>query len=315
MPIAPTSQKQYINTYLSLVKKAKSENLDKIFEYIKTADVKTATKLSYLNSIISLKKFDPELVKGDLTKIADLRDKLGIELEKSKTADNTSDKQKKALMIINLDKLKTFVEKLKGEADKSLEDLETYILIALMVEYPLRNDLQEIFLTQHKKDLEKKVNFLYIPPKGDAILKLNQYKTSRTHGPITIEIKSELTDAIRKLIKTDDRKYLFINQSGEPLSSSNFTHRLNRIFKKEFGIPISSTLIRKIYLTSKYGKQTQDQKTDAQIFGHSLSTQQGTYIANNPTVILAQGEPIVTKPVIQQRIRGTGKFSYIFIDI
>jgi hypothetical protein len=88
-----------------------------------------------------------------------------------------------------------------------------------------------------------------------------------------------MTNDIKRLT-SDGRKYLFVNIKGDPLSSSSFTHKLNRIFMKRFGVPISSTLIRKIYLTGKYGKVLEEMKDDSKVMGHSLGTQQKIYIRN-----------------------------------
>lgn len=284
--IANSSKKQYLATYLSLIEKSKTEELEDIYKYIKDSKVKNATKLSYLNSIISLKKLDSKLVKGDLSKIIEYRDRLNIELENLKAKDNLNQHQHEALNKVNLQQLEDFVKKLNDNKNSSKKALEDYLLIAMMVKYPLRNDLQEILLTNYKKDLDGDVNCLYIPNNNNekAILSLPHYKTSKTHGTLNIMIEKNLINDIKKLIKMDNRQYLFTNQLGNPLSSSNFTQKLNKITKKEFGIPISSTIIRKIYLTSKYGKTLENMKEDAKLLGHNLETQQNTYIANKPII-------------------------------
>jgi integrase len=77
-----------------------------------------------------------------------------------------------------------------------------------------------------------------------GVLAIREYKTSKTNGDINITLDPEMTNDIKRLT-SDGRKYLFVNIKGDPLSSSSFTHKLNRIFMKRFGVPISSTLIRK----------------------------------------------------------------------
>lgn len=149
-----------------------------------------------------------------------------------------------------------------------------------MSQYPIRNDLQEIFITNYKTDTNKPVNTIWIPiGKKNAIIYLKEYKTSKTNGDVILNLDDDITKDIRKLIK-DGRLYLFQNGKGEPLSSSLFTHRLNKLFMKEFGVPISSTILRKIYLTNKYKDVIGEMAKDAKIMGHNIDTQREVYIDN-----------------------------------
>lgn len=286
MSISNTSAMQYARTYLFLIKKAGSENIDDIFQVIKTAQVKNNTRMAYLNAIIALKKQDPSLVHGDLTQLIQFRDEIQEYLEEEREANNANASQTAAMSQVNLEQLHQFVDKLAERKYDSIKKLENYLLIKLMVTYPLRNDLQDIALTWDKRDLTRDQNMLYIPvlPDEPAVLSLPHYKTSKTHGRVMIRLDPSLTPDIQ-LLSEDSRRYLFASDKGEPLSSSNFTHRLNKIFLKEFGVKISSTLIRKIYLTGKYGQILENMRQDAQLMGHNLQTQQNSYISNNPQIL------------------------------
>lgn len=279
--VSQTSINQYIKTYNALVRNVGSHDIDKIFKFILDSNVKNNTKTSYLNSIISLKKHDNNLVGGDLSKIIELRDKLNVEIENDRAKNNITSKQSHVMETVTINDLHDFVNTLNANKYSSSKNLEDYILIALMVKYPLRNDLQDILIITNKKECKGcLVNYLYVPPKGEAILRLSQYKTAKTNGDITINVDADLSSDIRKLLKIDGRKFLFVDKHGNPLTSSNFTHRLNRIFTNQFGLPISSTLIRKIYLTGKYKNVLEDMRDDAHIMGHSMATQQASYIKN-----------------------------------
>lgn len=283
MSTSDNTKVQYLKTFLSLIKKCGSEDLDKIYEYIIESKAKPNTRLNYLNTLIGLKKSDPTLITGDLSKFIEMRDKLKTEVEGGRKVSNVSENQKKVLDAVNLQNLEEFAKDLEVNKDRSLRDLENYLLIKMMINYPLRNDLQEVYLTNVKRDLAKDENILYIPKtRGNAVLSLKHYKTSKTHGNIEITFDTSLTNDLKKLAKIDpERQYLFQTKDKKPMSSSNFTHRLNTLFKNQFGMPFSSTLIRKIYLTSKYKPVTDEMKTDAQIMGHSLATQRENYIRND----------------------------------
>lgn len=279
--LSKNTTEHYERTYNMIVKKALSNKLSDLYNYIKKADVKDNTKLSYLNSIISLKKHDESRIKGNLTKITKYRDDLNTDIEKQRNKNNITDNQKKAVDTVSYEDLIKYKDELKEIKNKNVKSLENYLLIALMLLFPLRNDLQDIKFTNKKIDIRKDNNIIYIPKKGNLTLYLKQYKTSRTQGELVLEIPEELSNDIRHLIKIDsNRKYLFETIKNEPYTSSAFTHKLNALLKKKFNIKIGSTLIRKIYLTSKYSNVLKEMKDDSKVMGHSTQTAQNIYIDN-----------------------------------
>ena len=75
-------------------------------------------------------------------------------------------------------------------------------------------------------------------------------------------------------IKNND--FLITNlKTNEPLKNTNsMTLLLNRIFKKNVG----SSMLRKVYLTNKYGDQAQELIKDVSNMGTSTQTAQNNYI-------------------------------------
>lgn len=65
-----------------------------------------------------------------------------------------------------------------------------------------------------------------------------------------------------------------------PLGANELTKTLQRIFKKYAGVKISTTLLRKAYLTNKYGdeKAITEKEKDAQMMGHSREEAAKSYI-------------------------------------
>lgn len=274
------SRRQYVTTYQNLVKRAGSSSLPAIYDYIVNSDVKDATKLSYLNAVISLKKLDSSLVKGNMDEINALRDKLNLKLEKDRKENNLNENQANVMSKVNMDDLNKMVDNLEQTKDKSTKALEDYLLMKMMISYPLRNDLMEVVLTNNKTQLRQPGNYLFLPKSGDAKLLIKEHKTEKK-GPLDIQISPEITKDIRALSRRDpNRGYLFVNANNEPITSSALTHKLNRITKKGVGVPLSSTLIRKIYLTDKYSDVMDEMKKDSKMMGHSQDMQQKVYIAN-----------------------------------
>lgn len=275
------SKTQYESTYKMLVKNAGSDKPSDLYEYILKKKIKDNTKANYLNSIISLKKIDKDLVKGDLSEISEYRDKLNLKIEKDRETDNITSGQKKAMENVDLNKLNDLVTELDKKKNTSLKTLEDYILLYLMIKYPIRNDLQEIEIVKAKKDIKSNKNILFLG-KTTSTIYLREYKTSKSFGEIKIDLNEDITKDIHNLVNRDiNRKFLFVGKENKPLSTSSLTHRLNSITKKYLGYPLGSTLIRKIYLSGKYAPVIEQMKDDAKVMGHSTNTAQAVYIKNS----------------------------------
>jgi len=272
----------YLNNLIALMKKAKTEDAVELMGWIMKQNTKLRTKHNYLNSIVSVDKMKPGFIKGDISKVKDERDKLQTEINATVKENNITDKQKEVMDNIKWDDVVGLSEKLneaKGNSPKALED---YLLVALM-NPPLRNDLQEIRVSRNGRDCKDNCVFVPKNKKGTAKLFIRDHKTTSRGGEAIVRpLSLEITHDIQKLVG-DGRSHLFSDRSGKPYTSSSFTHRLNGIFKKHLGYNVSSTLLRKMYLTDKYKdyKKVQvEMAEDAKQMGHSVGTQQNHYVGN-----------------------------------
>jgi hypothetical protein len=78
------------------------------------------------------------------------------------------------------------------------------------------------------------------------------------------------------MTKNTEFKFL-VYADGSPLTAVN---SITRILNKVFGRKIGSSMIRHIYLSSKYADVKDEQKEDAIAMGHSVAEQQNTYVKN-----------------------------------
>jgi integrase len=112
------------------------------------------------------------------------------------------------------------------------------------------------------------------------------YKTSKKHGQQIQDINEELLKCIDlylkfhpkikgKVKKTTDTPFL-VGFDGNPLAQVN---SMTKIFNKIFGKKISSSALRHIFLSDKYGSIVKDMKNDAEKMGHTVETQKD-YIKN-----------------------------------
>lgn len=276
---------QYKASYDRLVRNAGSSNLPTILSHIQSSPSKPSTKRMALNSVIGLARAGllPPTGGTDISQFEELRDSLGVQLAETRDGDNITDGQKAALASVSLKDLQDGVQRLNLLKTKSLRDLEDYIALAILVKYPLRNDLIDLQIhrgsNQTCPDPGNWIQWTKAKTGGLNIY-LREYKTAEANGPITIHISDRgINEAVRML--PDDRKYLLQTASGTPLSTSDFTHRLNRLGERLFGQRISTTTIRKIYLTDKYAATLGGMREDSRVMMHSLAMQQSTYISNS----------------------------------
>ena len=95
-------------------------------------------------------------------------------------------------------------------------------------------------------------------------------------------LRTQRVAAMRQwLYVSPNPEYILVNvKNGEPMTSLNITQALTRIFKTHFNKNVSTTLLRHIVLTEKFGKQLQEMEAMADVMGHNISTAQSVYIKN-----------------------------------
>ena len=107
----------------------------------------------------------------------------------------------------------------------------------------------------------------------NGILYFNVYKTAKTYGTQTLEIKTlapDLDKMIKKWIKLNDNEYMLFGTNGNKLTSPQVTKKLNQIFN---GRNISTDILRHVFLTHKFGKVQADMKLTAKQMANSPAEQ------------------------------------------
>jgi hypothetical protein len=110
----------------------------------------------------------------------------------------------------------------------------------------------------------------------DGKFVFNVYKTARTYGRQSETIPPELQKILDiYMSEHSDTPELLVKKNGVPMKlSSEITHRLNKIF----GRKLSTSMLRNIYLTSKYSNVMNEMKNDATAMGTSTNVAQHNYI-------------------------------------
>jgi integrase len=291
--IRETSIKQYTNQlrkFLEKINKSPDDinknSTELLKEFNKLDDLSDNTKK---NILISLMVFANDDAKKDYEPV--LNKYNNAYFKKMSEGYNDSQKDKQNISFNDLIKV---LEDYKKKANDIIKDkkeqitnkehdtLTAYILLELYLnQAPLRNDYKDVLISNSprvsKKETDDKDNNYYVVSTGTFVI--NDYKTSGSNGSIIFNVNSDLKKFIKKYISySPDVKYLFYNQNMEPYSSSAFTNKINKIFKDAIGVPLSTTMIRHIYLTNKYGDLKKEMYKDAKMMGHSTDTQQGIYV-------------------------------------
>jgi hypothetical protein len=287
----------------NLSKLAKKYDDDYTFEFLNAPkkvisnlklEYKDTTVRNYLNAIIILlgsgilKEMDFSL---SLESYITERDVLNSNYFKSrKTASIPSSKQISSDEINGILKnLEDIIKKYKiwNDGKDTITKLRYNIILEYTVlsfynEYKLRNDLANLRLMRSQKEYNqnknKHDNFIVCASTKSTIY-LNSYKTAENYGEYKLELSKNIHNIFKKYLLVNMGDTMFLNSYyGVPISKNNLSKLLIGIFDKYLGKKISTTCLRKNYLTNKYGEVLDNMKDDAKIMMHSVDTAQKIYI-------------------------------------
>ena len=286
--LSETTASAYIKTMTILNEKKPFKNLsflkktEEVMKKLATyADSTQKTLLASITSVLSLEKD-----KGGYKKAYKFyHDKM---MDKAKTAKVeggstvANEKQTENWLTWEevLKKLTELKEKVNGFAGQKklteahYDTLLSYIILSLYTGVPPRRNqdyLSMVVATKKKGFAEdKENNYLMLTKKVPTEFVFNKYKTAKTYGRQVVPIPTELAEALTVYLKRlpKDATSLLVGYDGSPLTQAN---AITRILNKTFGKKIGSSMLRHIYLSSKY--DIDEMTTDATQMGHSLEEQ------------------------------------------
>lgn len=277
--------------------------LNKIRKEFDADDLKFITKIKQVEDKVSEKHFtsqrnlynaiivylmaideDKDIIK----EYSDIRDKLNEKYEEEQQSGKISEKQGKNFvdiseiqkMIDEMEKeVKTYKKK-ESLTSKQKQLLKAYTLFNILIRIPTRNDqagmilISKTMYNKLKEEDKKKDNFLLMEKTSMKFI-YNVYKTAKKYAENIVDIPKDLEKILRMYIRLNK-----IN-SGEvlfPMTKNAQSQLLLKMSQKYMGKRISSTMIRKIYLSSKYGDTLKEMKKDAKMMGHDTATAQKVYV-------------------------------------
>lgn len=300
--------------YLANLKRLNNNTIPKNFNFLQNSEqvmekiskYKPNTQRSYIISIVSLLK----CLKDKKKKYNKLYDDYYAILENlnGELKDNTTKTEKEESNWISQTEIRDLlsskmsiletVRNLKKINQEQYDDLLDLVILSLFVlQKPRRNrDYQEMKVVKKYKD-EYGTNDNFLDLFSNTFI-FNNYKTAKTYQTQTQPIDVLMRDIINVYMKFHPLKNrlkeannittpFLVKFDGEPLITNNsLTRRLYRIFGKKIG----SSMLRKLYLTDKFGDKMDqvneimnEMKTDAEAMGNSVGTIQTNYIKKSDT--------------------------------
>ena len=147
--------------------------------------------------------------------------------------------------------------------------IRKYVMLSLFVLNPPRRALDYtdmVIVPQYEEGMDKKYNYMSL---NDRTFYFNNYKTAGAYHTQSVPINPELFDIITSY-KIDG----FLLGDGKPLPTGRVTGMFNSIFKKK----ISVSMLRNIFLTSKYGGKLEELKSDIKNMATSMNMATNHYI-------------------------------------
>jgi len=294
-----TTIKMYVSNLMKLMKLFDEDNLKFLNKpqdiSDKLSELHYTTQRNYYNSIIVYLMSESEKPEEDKTikEYNSLRDDLNKKYEEEQATGIISDKQKANFVDISeVNKMiETMGKEIKAKGIKKKEDLsakdkallQVYIIFNIYTRIPLRNDISGMVVINKRaynklSESEKKEKNYLVINKNQMFFVLNKFKTSSKYEELKIDIPKDLEKLLRVYIRINGMGVLFKSSTGKPLSRNALSQLLIKTSKKYMDKSISTTMLRKIYLSSKYSKVKEEMAADSKIMGHSVGMQQAVYV-------------------------------------
>lgn len=279
------------------------EDKDAVLKKLEEKELNFTTIRNYLNAvIIYLYAFSHEGSLDDLIKQYEIkRDELNQQYDEMNASNLWSDNQAKNMITReDLDKVITQIgteikqQKLKEKMICNVNQkglLQTYLILNIHRTLPLRNELgcckvmRKREYNKQTQEMKNKTNYLVIE-KNNMTFHFNDFKTQKKYGERVIPVPPNLKRTIRFYLRFfPDEDYLLCKWNGDPIGTNNVSQLLTKQFKKRIGKSVSTTLLRKLYLSDKYmavKDQLKDMENDNMVAGHSQATALKVYTKPQP---------------------------------
>ena len=288
--LAESSVKLYLRNLEKLNDNQPLKNLNFLKEVGKITEklspYKENTKRGYLISITSVLALDKTTKPKQ--KLYDEYFKLMMEKNKELKAEESTNTKSEVQEEnwLKWDEVEKKWNELKEKVDsfpsKELSEsqyntLLSFVVLSLYVCLPpRRNEYQKMVIAKTANE-QSPTDTNYLDWDGRRMI-MNRYKTQKKEGQKIVPLPETLQSVLSIYIKHHPlikgkmtKKFMpvpfLVFDDGKPLDQVN---SITRILNKVFGKKVGSSMLRHVYLSSKYGEVNEEQKKDAEAMGHSV---------------------------------------------
>ena len=292
------SVKQYVTNLNKLKKMFDTDdydflsNTEEVME--KVSELHYLSQRNILNAVVVLLMALNHDEKYDnlLQEYGKLRDDFNDKYSDEQKSGVISDKQSANFATIEevydmINTMGTELKPIKKKTELSKKEfalLQAFTLFNIYARMPMRNDVSEMEAIKksayNKLSAEEKKskNYLVLEKNGMFFV-LNKYKTSSKYEELDLPIEDKaLKKIIRFYLRHNGMGVLFKTSTGKSITRGELSKLLIKFSKKYMSKSISTTLLRKIYLSSKYGDMKKELEKDNKVMGHSKGVALDTYV-------------------------------------
>ena len=284
--------KQYVTNLNKLKKMFETDNYDflsdtdKVME--KISDLGYLSQRNILNAVVVLLMALNSDEKYDklLEEYGKIRDKYNDQYSESQT-NIVSDKQAPNFATIEeiYEMINTMADELKPIkkktelSKKEFSLLQAFTLFNIYARMPMRNSvgggmeaIQKRAYNKLSEEERKDKNWLLIE-KNKLSFILNDHKTNKAYGQLDLPIEDKsLRKIIRFYLKHNGMGVLFKTSTGKSITRTELSKLLIKFSKKYMNKSVSTTILRKSFLSSKYGDMKKEMLKDSKVLGHDIAT-------------------------------------------
>ena len=292
-------KKSTVNNYLRNIRLlaqrttgAEFKNIDFLKDYTKVKNelknISLSTQKTYLASIIVvMDALDADETLLNKYKVL-LQDTKSVYNEDLKGREKTA---KETGQWVNIKDLEKVLKKLGKEVrDRNIGKKETLtrsdmkllqkLVVAslyLLDNDPRRNVYATMDIVKSTDDIEEGKNYLVVKGRNKKWFMIQDQKSKKFKGPQKIPVNTKLNKILNLWLKYNTSKHLILNSKGNKMNTNQLTKYLNTIFSGT-GKKISTTMIRKIFLSNEFGATLTRMEKTAENMGHTTKTAQKNYI-------------------------------------
>ena len=174
----------------------------------------------------------------------------------------------------------------KGKEKRHQELIQKYLVASLYLLHPPRRNsyanmkiISNSAFNKLPNGEKDDNNYLVVVSRNNKFFSFGDYKTKKQYGVQKITVDKGLNSVLNLWTNFNESEHLLLDSRGNKMTTNGLTKFLYKVFEPT-GKKISSTMIRHIVLTDKYGDESgyKEKLETAKAMGHSVEEQQKTYV-------------------------------------